>query len=98
MTEEKEEGKGSNPSRREFLKTGTIAAASFMIVPRFVLGGKGYIAPSDRLTVASVGVGGKGWSDINYFDKSGKANVAFLCDVGDRSTAPAVKTFPNAKT
>jgi len=97
MTEKKEEDKGSNPSRREFLKTSGIAAASFMIVPRFVLGGKGYIAPSDRLTVASVGVGGKGWSDINYFDKSGKANVAFLCDVDDRSMAPATKKFPNAK-
>ena len=64
-----------------------------MIVPRFVLGGKGYTAPSDRLTVASVGVGGKGWSDINYFDKSGKANVAFLCDVDDRSMAPAGSSF-----
>jgi predicted dehydrogenase len=97
MTEKKEEDKGSNPSRREFLKTGSIAAASFMIVPRFVLGGKGYIPPSDRLTVASVGVGGKGWSDINAFDKSGKANIGFLCDVDDRKMAPAAKKFPNAK-
>src|SRR3984885_6855558 len=96
MTEE-EKPANSSPTRREFLKTGAVAAASFMIVPRFVLGGKGYTAPSDRLTVASVGVGGKGWSDINYFDKSGKANVAFLCDVDDRSMAPAVKKFPNAK-
>ncbi|HZY39899.1 MAG TPA: Gfo/Idh/MocA family oxidoreductase [Mucilaginibacter sp.] len=96
MTEE-EKPANSTPNRREFLKTSAVAAASFMIVPRFVLGGKGYIAPSDRLTVASVGVGGKGWSDINYFDKSGKANVAFLCDVDDRSMARATKKFPNAQ-
>ena len=60
MAVEKATDKKSNPSRREFLKTSTIAAAGIMIVPRFVLGGKGYIAPSDRLIIASVGAGGKG--------------------------------------
>ncbi len=55
-----------------------------MIVPRHVLGGKGFIAPSDRLTIASVGAGGKGESDIANFFKSGKADIAFLCDVDDR--------------
>src|SRR6201996_5849867 len=98
MTEEKEAGNGANPSRGKFLKTSAVAAASFMIVPRHVLGGPGFIAPSDKLIVASVGVGGKGQSDIANFDKSGKANIAFLCDVDDRSMAPAVKKFPNAKT
>ena len=47
-------------SRRDFVKTASIAAAGFMIVPRHVLGGKGFIAPSDRLIVAGVGAGGKG--------------------------------------
>src|SRR5579883_481517 len=89
--------KKGNPSRREFIKTGTIAAAGFMIVPRFVLGGKGYLAPSDRLTVASVGVGGKGADDINHFDKTGKAEIAFLCDVDDVRAAGSVKKFPKAK-
>jgi predicted dehydrogenase len=96
MAEEKEDNKMSNPSRRDFLKTGTIAAASFMIVPRFVLGGKGYIAPSDRLIIASVGVGGKGADDINHFDKTGKAEMAFLCDVDDARAAGSVKKFPKA--
>src|SRR5471030_1986208 len=97
MTEEKEVNKGANPSRREFLKTSTIAAASFMIVPRFVLGGKGFIAPSDRLIVASVGVGGKGGDDIAHFNKTGKAEIAFLCDVDDVRAATSVKNFPKAK-
>ena len=36
-------------SRRDFIKATVLAAAGFMIVPRHVLGGKGFIAPSDRL-------------------------------------------------
>ncbi len=92
-----EENKKSSPSRREFIKTGAVAAAGFMIVPRFVLGGKGYIAPSDRLTIASVGVGGKGEDDINHFDKTGRANIAFLCDVDDVRAANSIKKFPKAK-
>ncbi|HEY4326903.1 MAG TPA: Gfo/Idh/MocA family oxidoreductase [Mucilaginibacter sp.] len=97
MAEKETADKQPNPSRREFLKTSTIAAASFMIVPRFVLGGKGFIAPSDRLTVASVGVGGKGQSDVANFFKSGKADIAYLCDVDDRRAATSVKNFPKAK-
>ncbi|MCC8410194.1 Gfo/Idh/MocA family oxidoreductase [Mucilaginibacter sp. UR6-1] len=92
MTKETE-----NNSRRSFIKSGAIAAASFMIVPRHVLGGKGFIAPSDKLIVAGVGAGGKGKSDIANFYKSGKAEIAYLCDVDDREAAESVKNFPKAK-
>jgi hypothetical protein len=85
MTEEKD--KTPNPSRRQFIKSSAIAAAGFMIVPRHVLGGKGFIAPSDKLLIAGVGAGGKGQSDIANFYKSGKAEIAFLCDVDDRRSA-----------
>lgn len=84
-------------SRRDFIKNTAVTAAGFFIVPRFVLGGKGYIAPSDRLQVAGIGVGGKGESDIMSFFKSGKADIAFLCDVDDRRAANSVKAFPKAK-
>jgi predicted dehydrogenase len=94
---EKNKKEALNPSRRDFIKTSSIAAAGFMIVPRFVLGGKGYIAPSDRLLIASIGVGGKGADDINHFDKTGKAEMAYLCDVDDRRAAGTVKKFPKAK-
>jgi predicted dehydrogenase len=96
MTEEQDKST-PNPSRREFLKKGTIAAAGFMIVPRFVLGGKGFIAPSDKLLIASVGAGGKGQSDIANFYKSGKAEIAYLCDVDDRRSAKSRAAFPKAK-
>lgn len=84
-------------SRRSFLKTTAIAASAFMIVPRHVLGGKGFLAPSDRLIIAGVGVGGKGQSDIDAFYKSGKADIGFLCDVHDSRAAKSVKAFPKAK-
>src|ERR1700744_6318662 len=77
-------------SRREFLKTGAVATAGIMIVPRHVLGGKGFVAPSDRVTVASAGV-------ITNFDKTGKADIAYLCDVDDKRAAATVAKFPKAK-
>ena len=89
--------KTSQTSRRDFIKNTAIASAGFFIVPRFVLGGKGYIAPSDRLIIAGIGVGGKGESDIMNFFKSGKSEIAFLCDVDDRRAANSVKAFPKAK-
>jgi predicted dehydrogenase len=83
-------------SRRRFIKTAGTAAAAFTIVPRFVLG-KGYRAPSDTLYVAGIGVGGKGESDIRSFAESGKAEIAFLCDVDDRRAAKSIERFPKAK-
>ena len=86
-----------NDSRRDFLKKGLITAAGLYIVPRHVLGGKGYTAPSDKLIIASVGVGGKGESDINFFFDTGKADIAVLCDVDDRRAANSRKKFPSAR-
>ena len=92
----KEEDNKITNNRRDFIKTGALAAAAFMIVPRHVLG-RGYIAPSDRLSIASIGVGGKGKSDVAMFNKSGKANISFLCDVDTRRAADSVKAYPKAK-
>lgn len=84
-------------SRRSFIKTAALAAAGFMIVPRHVLGGSGFLAPSDRLMVAGIGVGGKGQSNLAKVYAGGKAEIAFLCDVDDRRAAHSVKAFPKAK-
>src|SRR4030043_493197 len=64
-------------SRRQFIRTGAAAAASLAIVPRHVLGGQGYLAPSDTLTKAVIGVGGMGRSHLAY---SG-AVLRAVCDV-----------------
>jgi predicted dehydrogenase len=83
-------------SRRRFIKNSMLASAGFYIVPRHILG-RGYISPSDKLTIAGIGVGGKGADDIDHFAKTGKANIAFLCDVDDVSAADTRKKFPQAK-
>ena len=83
-------------SRRDFIKKASLAVGSFYIVPRHVLG-KGFIAPSDKLNIASVGLGGKGWTDLNGAWNNGTENIVGLCDVDDRSAVPAIKKFPDAK-
>lgn len=84
-------------SRRKFIKNAALAGAAFTIVPRFVLGGKGFIAPSDTVYIAGIGVGGKGTSDLTGFAKNPNAKIVFLCDVDDRQAAESKKNFPDAK-
>ena len=47
-------------SRRTFLKHAAVAAAGFSIVPRHVLGGTGFVAPSDKLQCSRYWGWGKG--------------------------------------
>ncbi|MBZ4043272.1 Gfo/Idh/MocA family protein [Flavobacterium hibisci] len=82
--------------RRDFLKKGVLATAAFMIIPRHVMG-RGFVAPSDKLSIASIGIGGKGRSDIASFERSGIANIAYLCDVDTRRAADSVNAYPKAK-
>ena len=88
--------KKSNASRRDFIKSTSVAAAGFMIVPRHVLG-RGYVAPSDKLNVAGIGAGGKGQSDLSEIAKSPKVNIVALVDVDDRQAVKSRANFPKAK-
>tara|TARA_S200000501_G_scaffold206711_1_gene194328 strand:+ start:319 stop:1773 length:1455 start_codon:yes stop_codon:yes gene_type:complete len=86
-----------NTSRRAFIKKGTVAS-SIIILPRHVLGGSGFLSPSDRLNLASIGSGGKGASDINNASVKGREYVSALCDVDfSGSASKTVKKFPKAK-
>lgn len=85
-----------NNSRRQFIKTGAVAASSFFIVPRHVLG-KGYKAPSDKLNLAAIGSGGKGRGDIMNAWNKGSENVVALCDVDLSQCEATIKKFPDAK-
>src|SRR5215204_6355486 len=87
--------KSTQPSRRDFIKNSSLVTAGFFIVPRHVLG-RGFVAPSDKLNIGSIGVGGKGKSDIAEFFKSGNANIVALCDVDDRMAVDSRKAFPKA--
>ncbi len=56
--------KSKSFSRRRFIGTAGAAAAGFTIIPRYVMGGPGYTAPSDLINVAGIGVGSQGGGDI----------------------------------
>ena len=50
----------SNSSRRNFLKKTGLVTAAFTILPNNVISGLGKKAPSDKLNIAGIGIGGKG--------------------------------------
>jgi predicted dehydrogenase len=84
-----------NESRRKFIRNTALTGAGFIIVPRHVLG-RGFIAPSDKLNVAGIGVGGKGTSDLLEIAKSPHVNIVALCDVDDRQAKKSRENYPKA--
>ncbi|MEG1586695.1 MAG: Gfo/Idh/MocA family oxidoreductase [Bacteroidales bacterium] len=84
-----------NISRRDFLRTGTLAAAGLTIVPSAVLGKSfGHTAPSDRLNIAGIGVGGRGSGVLKQFPAD---NIVALCDVDWGYSANTFKSYPKAQ-
>ncbi|MCH8327264.1 MAG: Gfo/Idh/MocA family oxidoreductase [Candidatus Marinimicrobia bacterium] len=81
-------------SRNKFLRLSAAAVTSFIIVPRHVLGGKGYQAPSDRLNIAAIGIGGQGASDL---ESLASENIVALCDVDQEYAAETFNLYPQAK-
>lgn len=72
--------KKSINSRRKFVKNFTLGAAAFTIVPRHVLGGTGFIAPSDTVNIAVVGVGGRGKQNAAELLKLADVQVTAIAD------------------
>jgi predicted dehydrogenase len=70
-------------SRRELMRTGGAAAAAavFTIVPRHVLGGAGFVAPSEKITLACVGFGTQAIREIGGILASPDVQVVSVCDV-----------------
>ena len=62
-------------TRRNFAGSAIKASLAFTIVPRFVLG-KGYIAPSDKVTLGFIGTGKQGRGLLNGFSKKGMVLAA----------------------
>jgi predicted dehydrogenase len=79
-------------SRRAFVRD-----ASFIIVAPHVLGARGRnrLAPSDKLNIASIGVGGMGANDVRGVGKT--ENIYTLCDVDQRQAEQSFQAFPQAK-
>lgn len=66
-------------------------ASFFLFVPRHVLGGVGYTAPSDQLNIAAIGSGGKGFSDFREMLDAEPNIDAVTISTPDHTHAPAAK-------
>jgi predicted dehydrogenase len=69
-------------SRRQFLNVAGAAVAAPMIVPSSVLGQRaGAVAPSDRVVIGGIGIGGRGTSSVNAILSYRDARFVAICDV-----------------
>src|SRR4051812_8000006 len=68
-------------SRRQLMLAGGMAATAFTIVPRHVLGGAGFVAPSEKITLACVGFGTQAIREIGGILASPDVQVVAVCDV-----------------
>ncbi len=83
-------------SRREFINTSAAAVAGLTILPGHVIPGFGHIAPSDKLNIAGVGIGGMGKGNLANVAKT--ENIVALCDVDwGEQTTKVFETYPGAK-
>ncbi len=89
--ESKSTGLGSS-TRRDFLRTSAVAAASTMAFPYI----NSALGANDKVNVACIGVGGKGDSDTDQAASQGGTIVA-LCDVDENTLKRKAQKYPNAK-
>ena len=81
-------------SRRNFLKKSMAAGTGISILPSFAISGLGHTAPSDKMNIVGVGVGGKGHPNIQAMNTE---NIIGLCDVDWRYATKCFNDFPKAK-
>ena len=82
----------SSIKRRTFLKQSAALGAGVVVLKSGILKGQ---SPNDKLNIAAIGVGGRGWADLNGVKSE---NIVALCDVNEQNLARAAKAFPQAKT
>lgn len=85
----------SNLSRRKFIATSAAATAGITVLPSNVVAGLGHKAPSDKLNIAGVGVGGRGADVIKAVAPT--ENIVALCDVDWKYAKETFSLFPDAK-
>ncbi|WP_234406367.1 Gfo/Idh/MocA family protein [Prolixibacter bellariivorans] len=84
----------NNVSRRRFLGTSAAAAAGITILPSNTIAGLGHKAPSDKLNIAAVGIGGMGFANLKNMETE---NIVALCDVDWGYSKRVFEHYPNAK-
>jgi predicted dehydrogenase len=86
--------KKSTRGRREFIRNSSLAAIGLTIVPSHVVSRLRHVAPSDKLNIAGVGVGGKGHANLTGMNTE---NIVALCDIDWKYAQACFDDFPNAK-
>lgn len=84
-----------NITRRSFLGTTGVVAAGLTILPSSVISGLGKRAPSDKLNIAVIGIGGMGNSNLKAVSPT--ENIVALCDVDWGYAKKVFEANPNAK-
>ncbi|MDR1097064.1 MAG: Gfo/Idh/MocA family oxidoreductase [Tannerella sp.] len=68
-------------NRRNFLKKSTLSVATFTVLPRNVLGGVNFLAPSDQIQLGIIGCGAQGrWTLAPEFARRTALVAAADCD------------------
>ena len=84
-----------NLSRRKFLGNSVAVATGLTIIPGHVMGKNfGYTAPSDKLNIAGIGVGGMGRRNLSNMKTE---NIVALCDVDWKYAEKTFNDYPDAK-
>jgi hypothetical protein len=73
-------------NRRKFIGTAAAASLAFTIVPRHVLGGPGYVAPSDKITLGYIGCGTQGLREMASLITNPAIQIVAVCDPNKFST------------
>ena len=84
--------KADGLSRRQFIKQAGATTAAFTIVPRHVLGGANYTAPSDKLTIDVNDVIENG-AVVPLAIKSGLPNVHSITILVEKNPNPLIANF-----
>ena len=77
--------------RRDFARTAAFAAAAPLVVPRHVLGGAGWTAPSDAVPIAVIGAGGMGASNAAALVTRADVRIVAIADVDMTRVTEAVE-------
>src|SRR3954451_13017593 len=67
-------------SRRKFILGTGAAAAAVSIVPRHVLGGPGFVPPSEKITLAYIGCGTQGLREMPALLAMPEVQIVAVCD------------------
>ncbi len=72
--------RNSSITRRRFIASASATVGAFTILPRFVLGGPKFVAPSEKIYIAIIGCGGQGRTNARNLYQQKDAQIVAVCD------------------